>query len=222
MPPGNTSLSHWRFSRRPTATSACGMEVSMYLIVGLGNPGTEYAATRHNIGFDMITYLSDKYRISMRGKEGKAIVGKGFIEGQKVMLAQPQTFMNLSGESVRALMDYYKLTEEEVVIIYDDISMPVGQVRIRPKGSAGGHNGIKSIIQHLGTQEFPRIKIGVGDKPANGDLVKHVLGRFGKEEDAMIRDVFALAEKGLLALLQEDVAAAMNAVNGIKIERNGE
>lgn len=194
----------------------------MYLIVGLGNPGTEYAATRHNIGFDMITYLSDKYRIPMRGKEGKAIVGKGFIEGQKVMLAQPQTFMNLSGESVRALMDYYKLTEEEVVIIYDDISMPVGQVRIRPKGSAGGHNGIKSIIQHLGTQEFPRIKIGVGDKPANGDLVKHVLGRFGKEEDAMIRDVFALAEKGLLALLQEDVAAAMNAVNGIKIERNGE
>lgn len=194
----------------------------MYLIVGLGNPGTEYAATRHNIGFDMITYLSDKYRIPMRGKEGKAIVGKGFIEGQKVMLAQPQTFMNLSGESVRALMDYYKLTEEEVVIIYDDISMPVGQVRIRPKGSAGGHNGIKSIIQHLGTQEFPRIKIGVGDKPANGDLVKHVLGRFGKEEDAMIRDVFELAEKGLLALLQEDVATAMNAVNGIKIERNGE
>lgn len=194
----------------------------MYLIVGLGNPGTEYAATRHNIGFDMITYLSDKYRIPMRGKEGKAIVGKGFIEGQKVMLAQPQTFMNLSGESVRALMDYYKLTEEEVVIIYDDISMPVGQVRIRPKGSAGGHNGIKSIIQHLGTQEFPRIKIGVGDKPANGDLVKHVLGRFGKEEDAMIRDVFELAEKGLLALLQEDVAVAMNAVNGIKIERNGE
>ena len=194
----------------------------MYLIVGLGNPGTEYAATRHNIGFDMITYLSDKYRIPMRGKEGKAIVGKGFIEGQKVMLAQPQTFMNLSGESVRALMDYYKLTEEEVVIIYDDISMPVGQVRIRPKGSAGGHNGIKSIIQHLGTQEFPRIKIGVGDKPANGDLVKHVLGRFGKEDDAMIRDVFELAEKGLLALLQEDVAAAMNTVNGIKIERNGE
>ena len=153
----------------------------MYLIVGLGNPGTEYAATRHNIGFDMVTYLSDKYRIPMSGKEGKAIVGKGLIEGQKVMLAQPQTYMNLSGESVRALMDYYKLSEEDVIILYDDISMPVGQVRIRPKGSAGGHNGIKSIIQHLGTQEFLRIKIGVGDKPVNGDLVKHVLGRFSKE-----------------------------------------
>ena len=194
----------------------------MYLIVGLGNPGTEYAATRHNIGFDMVTYLSDKYRIPMRGKEGKAIVGKGLIEGQKVMLAQPQTYMNLSGESVRALMDYYKLSEEDVIILYDDISMPVGQVRICPKGSAGGHNGIKSIIQHLGTQEFLRIKIGVGDKPVNGDLVKHVLGRFSKEEDAMIRDVFELAERGLLALMLENVAVAMNTVNGIKIERNGE
>lgn len=189
----------------------------MFLIVGLGNPGTEYAATRHNIGFDMVTYLSDKYGIALRSKEGKAIVGKGVIEGQKVMLVQPQTYMNLSGESVRALMDYYKLTTDEIVIIYDDISMPVGQVRIRPKGSAGGHNGIKSIIAHLGTQEFPRIKIGVGAKPKNGDLVKHVLGRFSKEDDAKIRDVFALAEEGLLAILQEDVKTAMNAVNGKKV-----
>ena len=189
----------------------------MFLIVGLGNPGTEYAATRHNIGFDMVTYLSDKYGIALRSKEGKAIVGKGVIEGQKVMLVQPQTYMNLSGESVRALMDYYKLTTDEIVIIYDDISMPVGQVRIRPKGSAGGHNGIKSIIAHLGTQEFPRIKIGVGAKPENGDLVKHVLGRLSKEDDAKIRDVFALAEEGLLAILQEDVKTAMNAVNGKKV-----
>lgn len=189
----------------------------MFLIVGLGNPGTEYAATRHNIGFDMLTYLSDKYHISLRSREGKAIVGKGMIEGQKVMLAQPQTFMNLSGESVRALMDYYKLDLEDLVVIYDDISLPVGQVRIRPKGSAGGHNGIKSIIQHLGTQEFSRIKIGVGAKPEGGDLVKHVLGRFSKEEDSRIRDVFALAEKGLLAMLRDDVAAAMNEVNGIKL-----
>ena len=170
----------------------------MFLIVGLGNPGTEYAATRHNIGFDMVTYLSDKYGIALRSKEGKAIAGKGVIEGQKVM-------------------DYYKLTMDEIVIIYDDISMPVGQVRIRPKGSAGGHNGIKSIIAHLGTQEFPRIKIGVGAKPENGDLVKHVLGRFSKEDDAKIRDVFALAEEGLLAILQEDVKTAMNAVNGKKV-----
>ncbi len=189
----------------------------MYLIAGLGNPGTEYAATRHNIGFDMVTYLSDKYSIPLRSREGKAIVGKGMIEGEKVMLAQPQTYMNLSGESVRALMDYYKLSLEDLVVIYDDISLSVGQVRIRPKGSAGGHNGIKNIIQHLGTQEFSRIKIGVGAKPEQGDLVKHVLGRFGKEEDAKIRDVFALAESGLLALMQYDVATAMNKVNGIRI-----
>ena len=191
----------------------------MYLIVGLGNPGADYAATRHNIGFDMLTYLSDQYRIPLRSRENKAIVGKGMIGGQKVMLAQPQTFMNLSGESVRALMDYYKLPLEELIVIYDDISLPVGQIRVRPKGSAGGHNGIKNIIQHLRTEEFARIRIGVGAKPEGGDLVKHVLGRFSREEDSMIRDVFALAEEALLAMLEEDVAGAMNRVNGRRIER---
>ena len=188
----------------------------MILIVGLGNPGMEYAATRHNVGFDMLTYLGDRYDIALRIKEGRAVVGKGFIEGQKVILAQPQTYMNLSGESVRALMDFYKLDEEDLVVICDDINLSVGQVRIRPKGSAGGHNGIKSIIQHIGTQEFTRIRIGVGGKPEGGDLVKHVLGRFSREEDGMLRDVFALAEEGLLEILTEDVASAMNRVNGKK------
>lgn len=191
----------------------------MYLIVGLGNPGTDYAATRHNIGFDMVTYLSDRYNIPLRSRENKAIVGKGVIGGQKVMLAQPQTFMNLSGESVRALLDYYKMDIDDLIVIYDDISLPVGQIRVRPKGSAGGHNGIKNIIQHLRTEEFARIKLGVGAKPEGGDLVKHVLGRFSREEDGMIRDVFALAEEALLAMLNEDVASAMNKVNGKKIER---
>ncbi len=192
----------------------------MFLIVGLGNPGVEYAATRHNIGFDMITYLSDKYNIPVNSREGKALVGKGILAGEKVMLAQPQTYMNLSGESVRALMDYYKIDIEDLMVIYDDISLDVGQIRMRGKGSAGGHNGIKSIIQHTGTQEFARIKIGVGQKPEGGDLVKHVLGRFSREEDGMFRDVFALAEEGLLAWLQEDMKSAMNKVNGRRIERN--
>ena len=191
----------------------------MFLIAGLGNPGTEYAATRHNIGFDMVTYLGDQYHIPLRSRENKAIVGKGVIGGQKVMLAQPQTFMNHSGESIRALLDYYKTDREKLIIIYDDISLPVGQVRVRPKGSAGGHNGIKNIIQHLGTEEFARIRIGVGAKPEGGDLVKHVLGRFSREEEDMIRDVFALAEEALLTIMNEDVAAAMNRVNGKKIER---
>lgn len=189
----------------------------MYLIVGLGNPGMKYAATRHNIGFDMVTYLSDKYRIPLSTREGKAVIGRGFIKRKKVMLAQPQTFMNLSGESVVRLKHYYKVPMENVIIIYDDINLPVGQVRIRAKGSAGGHNGVKSIIQQLGTQEFPRIKIGVGAKPEQGDLAEHVLGRFAKEEDEKIRDVFALAERGLLLMMKKDVAAAMNEVNGIKI-----
>ena len=192
----------------------------MFLIVGLGNPGVEYAATRHNIGFDMITYLSDKYNIPVNSREGKALVGKGILAGEKVMLAQPQTYMNLSGESVPALMDYYKIDIEDLLVIYDDISLDVGQIRMRGKGSAGGHNGIKSIIQHTGTQEFARIKIGVGQKPEGGDLVKHVLGRFSREEDGMFRDVFALAEEGLLAWLQEDMKSAMNKVNGRRIERN--
>ena len=192
----------------------------MFLIVGLGNPGVEYAATRHNIGFDMITYLSDKYNIPVNSREGKALVGKGILAGEKVMLAQPQTYMNLSGESVRALMDYYKIDIEDLLVIYDDISLDVGQIRMRGKGSAGGHNGIKSIIQHTGTQEFARIKIGVGQKPEGGDLVKHVLGRFSREEDGMFRDVFALAEEGLLAWLQEDMKSAMNKVNGRRLERN--
>lgn len=192
----------------------------MFLIVGLGNPGVEYVATRHNIGFDMITYLSDKYNIPVNSREGKALVGKGILAGEKVMLAQPQTYMNLSGESVRALMDYYKIDIEDLLVIYDDISLDVGQIRMRGKGSAGGHNGIKSIIQHTGTQEFARIKIGVGQKPEGGDLVKHVLGRFSREEDGMFRDVFALAEEGLLAWLQEDMKSAMNKVNGRRIERN--
>lgn len=191
----------------------------MFLIVGLGNPGREYAATRHNIGFDTITYLSDEYQIPLKSKEGKALVGKGMIAGQKVMLAQPQTYMNNSGESVRALADFYKLEPEEIIIIYDDISLEVGQIRVRAKGSAGGHNGIKSIISHLGTQEFPRVKIGVGAKPEGTDLVKHVLGRFSKEEDAMFQNVFSLANLAVSTILTDGVEAAMNQVNGRKAER---
>ncbi len=190
----------------------------MYLIVGLGNPGIEYVATRHNMGFDMLTYISDRYNIPLRAKEGKALVGKGIVEGEKVMLAQPQTFMNLSGESVRALMDYYKLDIDDLIVIYDDIDLPLGQVRIRKKGSAGGHNGIKSIIQHMGTDQFKRIRIGVGSKPTGGDLVKYVLGRFSREEEQHIRDVFALASEGLVSMLTNGVSDAMNRVNGVRLD----
>ena len=142
----------------------------MYIIAGLGNPGKQYAQTRHNVGFDTIDILADKYNISVDTKKHKALCGKGMIEGQKVVLAKPQTFMNLSGESVRELVDFYKIDpEEELIVIYDDISLEPGQLRIRPKGSAGGHNGIKNIIAHLGTQVFKRVKVGVGEKPKGSD-----------------------------------------------------
>ena len=152
----------------------------MFLIVGLGNPGREYENTRHNIGFAAIDIIAEKYNIDVNRTKFKGEYGEGFINGNKVILLKPYTFMNLSGESVREAIDFYKLTEEEVLIIYDDISLEVGRLRIREKGSAGGHNGIKSIINHIGTDVFTRIKIGVG--APKGDLVNHVLGKFSKEE----------------------------------------
>ena len=186
----------------------------MFLIVGLGNPGTEYAATRHNIGFDMVTYLSDKYGIALRSKEGKAIVGKGVIEGQKVMLVQPQTYMNLSGESLRELVNYYKIDEEhELLVIYDDISLDVGQLRIRKKGSAGGHNGIKNIIANLGTDVFPRIKIGVGEKPKKYDLADYVLGHFSKEDRELMEEGYDRADHAVGMILNGEIEAAMNQYN---------
>ncbi len=188
----------------------------MYIIVGLGNPTREYAATRHNVGFDAITRIADDYRISLDFKKHKAICGKGYIAGEKVLLAQPQTYMNLSGESVRELMDYYKVTPDEVIIIYDDVSLDVGQLRVRPKGSAGGHNGIKSIIQHMGTQEFPRIRIGVGDKPKGWDLADYVLGRFKDGEQESVREALGDAAKACEVIILEGVEAAMNQFNRSK------
>lgn len=188
----------------------------MYIIVGLGNPSREYAATRHNIGFDAVTRIADDNNFSLDFKKHKAICGKGYIAGQKVLLAQPQTYMNLSGESVRELMDYYKVSEEEIIIIYDDISLDTGQLRVRPKGSAGGHNGIKSIIQHMGTQEFPRIRIGVGDKPRGWDLADYVLSRFSKEEEPCIREALEEASKACELIITEGVEAAMNRYNRSK------
>ena len=185
----------------------------MKLVAGLGNPGRDYAGTRHNIGFGVIARISDKYNIPLTGKEHKAICGKGMIGGEKVILAQPQTFMNLSGECVRSLVDYYKLESEDIIIAYDDIDLEVGQLRIRSKGSAGGHNGIKNIISHLGTNEFPRVKVGVGGKPEGGVLVRHVLGRFSREDEKMIGEVLDVAVEAVETILSDGVEAAMNRYN---------
>ena len=154
----------------------------MYVIAGLGNPGREYEGTRHNVGFMTLDALADKYNIDVREKAFKGLIGKGVIEGNKVILVKPQTYMNLSGECIRQVMDYYKVDPSEFIAIYDDISLVPGGIRIRKKGSAGGHNGIKNIIAHLGTQEFPRVRIGVGEKPARMDLADYVLGHFTDED----------------------------------------
>jgi PTH1 family peptidyl-tRNA hydrolase len=185
----------------------------MHIIIGLGNPTDKYQATRHNIGWDAITRISDDYRIPLDFKKHKAICGKGYIEGEKVILAQPITFMNLSGESVRELVDFYKVTPEEIIVIYDDISLEVGQLRIRKKGSAGGHNGIKSIISHLGTEDFPRIKIGVGDKPKDWNLADYVLSRFQGEEQATIREALKDASDACRKLITSGIDEAMNHYN---------
>lgn len=187
----------------------------MYIIVGLGNPERKYAGTRHNIGFSAITAISDAYGISMDIKKHKALCGKGMIAGNKVLLAMPQTYMNLSGESVRELVDFYKIDpEEELIIIYDDIALAPGKLRVRAKGSAGGHNGIKNIIAHLGTQQFSRIRIGVGEKPAGWDLADYVLGRFPAEEEPTIRTVLEQTVKACETILTDSVEAAMNQFNG--------
>lgn len=189
-------------------------ESVMYIIVGLGNPENKYAGTRHNIGFSAITALADAHGIAVDTRKHKALIGKGVIGGQKVILAQPLTYMNLSGESVRELVDYYKIdAAEQLLIIYDDIALPTGKLRIRPKGSAGGHNGIKNIISHLGGQEFPRIRVGVGEKPKGWDLADYVLGRFPREEEPAIREALQQVCDACEVIMNEGVEAAMNRFN---------
>lgn len=186
----------------------------MYLIVGLGNPRKEYENTRHNIGFDVIDCIAKQENIDVLEKKHKAVIGKGYLEGQKVILAKPQTFMNLSGESVRELVDYYKLDETcDIIVISDDISLDVGQIRIRKKGSAGGHNGLKNIIAHLGHDTFMRIKMGVGEKPKGYDLADYVLGHFNKEERKIMEDATERAFQAIRMIIREDVDAAMNQYN---------
>lgn len=185
----------------------------MYIIVGLGNPTKEYEKTRHNVGFEVIDRLADMLNADVSEKKHRAYCGKAVVNGQKVLLVKPQTFMNISGESVRSAVDFYKVEPEHIIVIYDDVSLETGQLRIRGKGSAGGHNGIKSIISHLGTQEFPRIKVGVGEKPKQMDLADYVLGHFSKGEKDIMEDAFGEAAKAACGMITEGIDAAMNKYN---------
>ena len=189
----------------------------MYLVVGLGNPGKQYEATRHNMGFDTINVLVERHKIPQGGVKFNAMYGSGFIGGEKVIFMKPLSFMNLSGGPVQEMAAYFKIDpESELIIIQDDIDLEPGQLRIRKQGSAGGHNGIKNIIAHLGTQEFPRIKVGVGDKPPRMDLADYVLSRFSKEDREKMEQAFKDAADAVEVMITEGADAAMNRFNGHK------
>lgn len=187
----------------------------VYLIVGLGNPGKEYEKTRHNVGFDILDLMCDKYNINMNRTKFKGVYGEGKIEQEKVIFLKPTTFMNLSGESVKEVCDFYKIQSENVIIIYDDISLDVGRMRIRKSGSAGGHNGIKNIIFNLSTEVFPRIKVGVGI--SKGDLISHVLGRFNQDDRVEVEKVFSAVIDAVDCIITKGICEAMNNFNGLKV-----
>lgn len=191
-----------------------GRESFMYIIAGLGNPGSQYRNTRHNAGFAALDCLAGQYQIDIGEVKHKALSGKGRIGGERVVLVKPMTFMNLSGEAIRRITDYYKIdVTKELIVLYDDISLPPGQLRVRGKGSAGGHNGIKNIIAQLGTQEFKRVRIGVGEKPKGYDLADYVLGYFSGEENELMQESFRRAAEAVCMILEQDIDAAMNAYN---------
>lgn len=195
----------------------------MYLIAGLGNPGKEYANTKHNIGFITIDYLAEKHDIKLNKIKHKALSGEGFISGEKVMLLKPQTYMNLSGESIREAVDYYKIDMENLVVIYDDIDIPMGSLRIRKKGSAGTHNGMRSIIRLLGDDGFPRIRIGIGGDREDIPLTNYVISGFrNKEEVKIMEEAVMNAASAIEVLIKDGLDASMQKYNYIAGQDNEE
>lgn len=193
---------------------------SLRLIVGLGNPGSKYAHTRHNVGFDVVEALARRWQMPLSSqRKFQGDFGEGMaIAGQKIALLKPTTFMNRSGQAVRAVVDWYKWPPESVLVIYDDMALPLGRLRVRPSGSAGGHNGMKSIIAHLGTQEFPRVRVGIGSTQKIGDrdraVVNHVLGKFAPEEKPLVETSLEWAVEAVEMLLRKGTEATMSAYNG--------
>lgn len=189
----------------------------MYYIVGLGNPGLQYENTRHNVGFMTIDYLANKYDIDVRKSKFKSLYGQGEISGHKVMLIKPQTYMNNSGEAVREIRNFYKFDIDKLIVIYDDIDIDFGTIRIRKKGSAGSHNGMKSIIYQIQDDQFPRIKVSIGKKPEKWDLANFVLSGFSKEEAKILEDEIRIAAEAIEIILKDDIDKAMNKCNSIKL-----
>lgn len=189
----------------------------MKVIIGLGNPGKKYENTRHNVGFMAIDKISEQWNIPVAQEKFRALVGEGRIDSERVLLVKPLTYMNLSGESVAEIMKFYKLLPDDIFVIYDDLDLPVGQLRLREKGSAGGHNGIKSLIAHLGTQEFKRAKIGI-NRPLPGRSVSdYVLSEFSKSEQPLIAEAVELSAKASVMWLKENFVKVMNHIHSIKL-----
>ena len=186
---------------------------NMIVIAGLGNPGKEYDKTKHNVGFWVIDQLAKEYNIDVTKFKHKALIGDGVIAGKKVLLVKPQTYMNLSGESIREILKFYKIPIEPFYVIYEDTSLPLSSVRIREKGSAGGHNGIKNIIAHLNTDAFIRIKVGIGEKPNGWDLADYVLAKFSKDDEPLILSGVEKASHAIEILLTKGIVEAMNQTN---------
>ncbi len=186
---------------------------SLFVIAGLGNPGSRYDNTRHNVGFDAIDVLSGKYGIKVNKIKHKALIGDGAINGERVLLVKPQTFMNLSGESIRDIIEWYKVPAARLTVIYDDIDLPAGKVRIRPKGSSGTHNGMKSVIYQLQSDDFPRIRIGIDKAPQGWELADYVLSKFSPEDRKLINNSIEKAAEAAAEIVSAGVNAAMNKFN---------
>ncbi len=187
----------------------------MKVIIGLGNPGKQYEKTRHNAGFMVIDKLSEEENINVKTSKFKALIGDGIIENVRVILMKPQTYMNLSGDAVREIMKFYNLDISDIIVISDDISLDVGKIRLRSKGSAGGHNGLKSIIAQAGSDGFARVKVGVGDKKAGQDLANHVLGDIPKSLEEDFKVSIARSADAIRDILKNDITYSMNKYNGM-------
>lgn len=203
----------FRFGRKSQEEREVHGLENIYIVAGLGNPGREYENTRHNVGFEVADLLASKYGIRIGKLKHKALLGDGDIGGKRVLLAKPQTYMNLSGESIREMVEWYKIPMSHVIIIYDDIDLPVGKIRIRPQGSAGTHNGMRSMLYQLQTDVFPRIRVGIGKPLAGWQLADYVLGRFTPEERKLMDTSVQSAADAVVTLLQSDMNTAMNRYN---------
>ena len=189
----------------------------MYIIAGLGNPGSKYENTRHNMGFKAIDAMASEFGIDVNRAKFKGLIGEGRIGSEKVILLKPQTYMNLSGQSVREIMNFYKIPEENLIVIYDDFDLPIGSIRVRKSGGPGTHNGMKSVVQELGSRKFPRVRVGIGS--SDGSTIQFVIGKVGKDEQQILNEAAEAAASAAADIIRIGIENAMNIHNTRKSEK---